>query len=216
MLLWWGTDGWVYTFLKIYLQNANHLNANEGFYYFIYSASFSVALRLWDASSQPPHTHTHTNWPWYPTKVTVIFGNKKRALVWNCRSARLWFSHVALSGIIRGACSANKTNKRQLEISAWGLLRKEEILKTEDEENNTASSELSESLILDQLAISIAVSVQGVAGVWRVRVCILGCQQWAWVQMSIFSTTQHMQSLAFHLWAQTQTCTTNCLPRSHY
>lgn len=87
--------------------------------------------------------------------------------MWNRRSARLWFPHVALSGIIRRACSANKTNKRQLEISVWALLRKEGILKTEDEENNTvflmncripsrgeAALELRSkmSLILDQLA----------------------------------------------------------------
>lgn len=81
------------------------------------------------------------------------------------------------SGIIRRACSANKTNKRQLEISVRALLRKEEILRTVLMNYQILSSgklRSKMSLILDQLAFSLALSVLGVAGIWCVRGFILG------------------------------------------
>ena len=56
-------------------------------------------------------------------------------------------SHFAQSGIVRGARRANKTNKRQLEISAWAFPSEEAILKVVDEENSTGVNELAEVFI---------------------------------------------------------------------
>lgn len=135
--------------------------------------------------------------------------------MWNRRSARLWFPHVALSGIIRRACSANKTNKRQLEISVWALLRKEGILKTEDEENNTvflmncripsrgeAALELRSkmSLILDQLAFfcrCVCFFWGGAAGIWCVGARAVSAN--TNIHFSHRHTDEHTHSPAFHL-----------------